>query len=367
MKKALKIFSKALIVLLALGVIYYTSLWFVFSADMKNDYAAQEAWINGLTDNPRAAVNEQNFADFDLSNNTLRLNEVQVLATHNSFKAMPNMYINGFLEIFSGDKVRAGQYGLPKLYDQLDSGIRGLEIDVTMYDGKLTTVHDPVTDWRTNTTDFRLALEEIKLWSQNNSGHYPLNIMVQVRDQWSPFTTKYSGLGEEGISELDSLFEEVFKDDIITPASVKGDAESLSEAVTTTGWPLVSDCIGKVYFTLLFSDVKNLDYYVALDPEFETQNGFIMTNPKQEELQDYTAVILADDPFYEEFPSLVAAGYLLRTRVDEQWKHEEERLNASIALGSAILATDYPKNNSYQDGYICVLKEEYKTIIMRQI
>jgi hypothetical protein len=365
MKKALKIFSKALIVLLALCVIYYTSLWFVFSADMKNDYAAQEAWINELTDNPRAAVNEQNFADFDLNSNTLRLNEVQVLATHNSFKAMPNMYINGFVELFGGERTRKGQYGLPKLYDQLDSGIRGLEIDVTMYDGKITTVHDPITDWRTNTTDFRLALEEIRLWSDNNPNHYPLNIMVQVRDQWSPFTTKYSALGEEGISDLDALFEEVFGGNIITPAIVKGDADSLREAVTTTGWPLVTDCMGKVYFTLLFSDQENLDYYVALDPEFETQNGFIMTNPKEMEIENYTAVILADDPFGEGYSELVEEGYLLRTRIDEQWTHPEDRRAAAIALGSVILATDYPKNNSYPDGYICELKEGYKTIIAR--
>lgn len=247
---------------------FYLFLLAAFHSDLKQDFAAQEAWVHSLRELPRTPVDEQSFAAFDLADNDYKLNEVQFIATHNSFKAMPNPYIAGFLKLFSPGGVKKGEYGLPKLYDQLDSGIRGVELDVALYGDKLITVHNALNDWRTNTTDFGLALQEIKLWSDNNPGHFPLNVMVQVRNVWSIWSAKYHKFDSASIAGLNALFAEIFGDRLLRPADVKGDAPTLRDAVTASGWPLLRDCMGKVYVTLLIDEQANEDYFVNLDPLF---------------------------------------------------------------------------------------------------
>jgi len=364
-KKIYKILIVSAVIVATLGMAFYISLIAVFHADLKDDFAAQTAWVNYLRYSLRESVDEQSFANFDLANNGLKLNEVQILATHNSFKAMPNPYLNSVLKLFNEGGVKKGEYGLPKLYEQLDSGIRGVELDVAMYGNQIVTVHNANNDWRTNTTDFRLALKEIKLWSDNNPGHYPLNVMVQVRNQFSFLSAKFNKFSSSSIRGLDAMMVEVFGNDLLPPATVKGDAATLHEAVTTTGWPEVSSCLGKVYVMMLFDEDVNRDDYVAIDPTFSTQNAFVMALAGYEEPHDYTAIILADSPYDDGYREYIEAGYILRTRVDLQYDHPEARLQATLQLGSQILATDYPVNNSYGDGYVCWAGEEGKTIVAR--
>lgn len=359
-----RIMKYALISFVILLIAYYISLIVVFNLNIREDYKAQADRIAALRLQPSAAVDESAFVNFDITNNTLRLNEIQVLSTHNSYKTMPNMYISKPLEVLFGDKVRNGQYGMPYLTEQLDNGIRGLEIDITKYGDDFILMHDPKTDWRTNGPDFRLALEEIKIWSDANVNHIPINIMLQVRSSWTMFSHKIGAIEEADLVILNDMLEDVFgRDGIIRPEDVIGDRDNLREAVENDGWPQLSDCMGKVYFAMLFDQKTTEAQYVAIDPSFKIQNSFIFT--KIHEMQDYSSIILADSPFADGLNGLIDKNYLLRTRVDVQHNHPIDRLQASITLGSTILATDYPVGNTYTDGYICKLTSDNKTIIAR--
>ncbi|MFW5780504.1 MAG: Ca2+-dependent phosphoinositide-specific phospholipase C [Bacillota bacterium] len=365
MKKVIKIVSIVLSVVLGVILIGYAALAIVFNKDMKEEYNNQVNRMDALYENPFDSVDESDFVNFDIHNNNLKLNEIQVLATHNSFKRMPFMPFSKTLELFWGQKVRNGYYGLDFLSEQFDMGIRGVELDVVMYGEDLRLIHDPVTDWRTNGPDFKMALEEIKLWSDINPGHIPINIMLQVRNNFSPFSHKFKKFTKQDIQDMDNLLGEVFGEgNIIKPKDIKGDHDTLREAVETDGWPELSECMGKVYFALLIGDETNKQYYKEIDPSFETQRAFIFSKPEEEE-KEYTSFILADSPFTEGLEELIDKNYILRTRLDEQFNYSEQRRVASIELGSQILATDHMRGNLLHPDYVTKLTPDNKTVIKR--
>lgn len=364
MKKIMKITAITLIAILSPALILYISLVIVFNTELNGEFKAQAQYIEELRLNPGQRLNESDFVDFDLNNNTLRLNEIQFLATHNSFKKLPSKFVNKPLELFSNG-VKNGYYGYDTLTQQLNKGMRGLELDVTMYDGKFVLSHNAYTDWRTNGVDFALALEEIKIWSDVNAGHIPLNIMIQVRDSWSPFNHKYGAYSFEDFVRLDKLLSSTFTDDgIIKPADVIGDSGTVRQGVEDGNWPLISECRGKVFFCILFDKEKNVQNYIDIDPTFAIQRAFIMTSGNK--LEDYSAIIHADDARKDTqmLKDLADKNYILRCRIDEQFDYTVDRYNASIDVGAVILATDHMEGSVLAKDYVCRLSGD-KTIIAR--
>lgn len=364
MKKVLKISAITLIAILSLALVLYVSLVIVFNAELNREFKAQAQYIETLRKNPGQALDESSFVDFDLENNTLHLNEIQFLATHNSFKKLPSKFVNKPLELFSS-KVKNGYYGYDSLTEQLNKGMRGLELDVTMYDGKFVLSHNAYTDWRTNGVDFSLALEEIKIWSDLNAGHIPLNLMIQVRDSWSPYNHKYGKYSFEDFVRLDKLLSTTFGEDgIIKPGDIIGESGTVRQGVEDGNWPLLSECRGKVFFAILFDKEKNVQNYIDIDPTFKTQRAFIMTSGNK--LKDYSAIVHADDARKDTqmLENLVSKNYILRSRIDEQFDYSADRRSASIDVGAVILATDHMEGSVLAKDYVCRLNGE-KTVIAR--
>jgi len=359
-----KVVKRTLAVILILVLCYYVSLIVIFNIQNKNDFSAQEAYMAQLLANPYEPVDEAHFVNFDRENSELKLNEISALATHNSYKTMPTMYISYPLSVFFGQRVKNGWYEMSPFTEQLNQGYRGLELDVCCYDNKFLLMHDPFSDWNTHSPDFELALKEIKLWSDTNPGHIPIHIMLQIRNQFSFYTYKFQTMTKERLVAMDALIEEVFGDAVITPGQIKGSYATLNEAVKAQAWPKVKDSLGKVYFTILFDKPKIEKNYLDIDPTFATQQAFVFIHPKDTP-NSYSSFILADSPFEEGLADLIDQGYILRTRIDEQFDHSTERFQASIILGSTILSTDYPQGNQYEDGYVCKLTEDGKTVLAR--
>jgi len=357
-----KVVKRTLAAVLILALLYYISLVVLFNIQNKNDFSAQKAYYEQLLAHPYEPIDEQNLANFDIESSELKLNEFSVLATHNSYKTMPTMYISYPLSWLFGQKVKNGWYEMQPFTEQLNQGYRGLELDVCCYDNKFLLMHSPIDDWNTHSPDFALALKEIKLWSDANPGHVPIHLMLQVRNQFSPYTYKFQRMTTERLQAMDALIEQVFGDAVITPKSIKGEHATLNEAVKTHPWPKVKDSLGKVYFTILFDSPKIEANYLDIDPTFATQQAFVFIRPK-ETPKSYSAFILADNPQAEGLVSLKEQGYILRTRIDEQFDHSPERFQAAIKLGATVLSTDYPIGNKYEDGYVCKLTAEGKTIL----
>ena len=170
---------------------------------------------------------------------SLKLNQIQIIGSHNSYKqAIEDPLIN---IILAKDSNALGlNYRHLPIKEQLDLGVRGLEIDVLHdpvggrysnpvgiktlkdkgfsplpYDSSnqlsepgLKVLHVPDIDFRSHCLTFLNCLTEIKEWSDANSDHVPIIITINPKD---------SGVKEPGFTTvlpfstkvLDSLDQEI--------------------------------------------------------------------------------------------------------------------------------------------------------------
>jgi len=134
------------------------------------------------------------------------------------------------------------------------------------------------------------------------------------------------------------------RDKTITPDDVRGDADTLREAITTSGWPLLDDSRGKAMFVLLAEgDVR--DAYLEAHPGL---NGSLMFT-MNEEASDTAAIYSDTDPIGmgSEITRLVQEGYIVRSRADnaedgEADNNETTRRDAAFSVGAHSISTDYP-------------------------
>jgi hypothetical protein len=304
----------------------------------------------------------------------LKINQVQVIGSHNSYKKkIEEPIMKMMLEKDSG-AVGLDYYHLP-IKDQLDLGLRGLEIDVLHdplggryeapvaivllqrkkvstlpYDSLhelskpgLKVLHIPDMDFRTHCYTFVSCLSEVKSWSEAHPDHLPIIITINP---------KTSGIDEPGFTTvlpfsanvLDSLDQEilsVFPDSkLITPTAVKGKHASLREAVIETGWPAIDESKGKVMFVLDAGKDVTTDYislksnrkvmFVNVDEKHPEAAFFIMNNPKEQK---------------EEIARLVKQGFMVRTRADadtrEARTEDYTRFKSAAESGAQLISTDY--------------------------
>ena len=137
------------------------------------------------------------------------------------------------------------------LYDQLEErGIRAFELDVHR-GGKdeLEVYHIAVIDSRTTCRSFRSCLQELKRWSDDNPGHNPVFVWIEIKDS--------TGGGKiNDFSIVDDAIKEVLNDRLLTPDQVQGENQSLQVAVAEKGWPTMQEASGKFMF-MLDNDLQN--------------------------------------------------------------------------------------------------------------
>ena len=217
-----------------------------------------------------------------------------------------------------------------------------------------------IADIDTNTTcvTFVECLEQLETWSTANPDHLPIMIMVEtkgddLRSGDSDFGIDIDTLGVEFSMPLEmtaELFDDleaevlsVFDEDqIITPDDVRGDADTLEEAVLEQGWPTIGDSRGKVMFSLVDTG-ESRDLYTSGAPSLEQKLFFTSSEPGRPD-----AAFLRMDISTEEQPALDEAaesGYLIRTRTDEPGIHARSNdttlRDSAFASGGHYLSTDY--------------------------
>src|SRR6187397_570906 len=149
---------------------------------------------------------------------TLRLNEVQVLGSHNSYHASPYPEVLNALRGVNAATAAGLDYGHRPLPAQFDVGVRQIELDV----------------WSTCLT-FVLCLRAVKTWSDAHPGHVPIMIEVEMKDATEDVTPATFDALE---AEIRSVFA---ADDLVTPDDVRGSDPSLGHAVRTRGWPTLGE------------------------------------------------------------------------------------------------------------------------------
>jgi hypothetical protein len=315
----------------------------------------------------------------------LRLNEIQMIGSHNSYKQKPRPEISSALGALAPDLAAEIEYGHLPLGEQLeDHGIRQFEIDVVADpDGGLYAdpaglqilgieeTADPVMsepgfkvqhiqdiDFETTCPTFAGCLTEIEQWSSANPDHLPVMVMVETKSD--SLADGAAGLGVElpdlGVEFVDppdmtaELFDEleaevrsVFGDDqLITPDDVRGDADTLEAAVLDGGWPTIGESRGKVLFSLVDTG-ESKDVYTADAPSLEGKLFFTSGTPGEPD----AAFVRVDDSVEDgaDLQRFAEAGYLIRTRTDSPGVHapvnDTSWRDSALASGGHYLSTDY--------------------------
>jgi Phosphoinositide phospholipase C, Ca2+-dependent len=266
---------------------------------------------------------------------TLRINQVQVLATHNSY------HIEQDAPIQSSPTT---QYTHPPLDQQLDLGVRGFEIDVTNPpDGSFPVLHTPVVDATSNCTPLAQCLQVTRTWSEAHPGHVPIFILIEPKNDDIDFVIDPTlrRFDAPGLDQLDAVVRSSLGRQLITPDSVRGTAKTLRGAVLgRRGWPSLAKTRGKILVALNTGGAIRRAFLQG-HPSLERRAMFVTAD----EQSPAAAVIKMDDPDEARIQALVKQGFIVRTRSDadlvEARNHDTSRRDIALRSGAQIVSTDF--------------------------
>lgn len=314
---------------------------------------------------------------------SLRLNDLQVLGSHNSYKAAIDASLMQILRHRRLETARALDYAHPPLREQLEYGLRSLELDVfhdpeggryadphgpelveaqglppgPPYDpnGRMETpgfkvLHVQGLDFRSNCLTFRRCLETVRAWSEAHPRHLPVIITLNAKDDsiGRPGFVEPLPFDSTAFAALDAEVRSVFgPDQLITPDDVRGTAPTLRAAVQDERWPPLSQARGQVML-VLDETGRKLDAYRTGHPSLR---GRAMFADAPEESPE-AAFHIVNQPVEQggRIRRLVEAGYMVRTRADantiEARTGETRRREAAFASGAHVVSTDYYRPDS---------------------
>jgi hypothetical protein len=311
---------------------------------------------------------------------SIPMNEIRVLASHNSYKVEPTARTMKFINRFKsalGEENQPFQlsYSHVPISDQLSTyHIRGLELDVyndpkggryfkhrlnlfipkqRIREEKYTKlkepgfkiIHIPDIDYQTNYLTLADALEELNAWSLSNPTHAPIFVNIEL---------KGSALGDEAgilrlfgykkaipfdrisLMQMDSLLKEKLST-LFTTTEFRANEKTLQSRIKNQGWPTIGAVRGRIFVIIQGSGAQHYP---------SNAGAFVYGNPENPDC----IFLLYDDPFqYEELTKQMRTTHMIRTRTDagtiEARANDYSRLKKSLEIGAQILSTDYYKKD----------------------
>lgn len=339
----------------------------------------------------------------ELAAEPLRLNDLQVLGSHNSYHLRPVPEAYAAIEAVSRELAESIDYSHRSLTEQLDDfHVRQFELDVyadpegglyanraampviglpaesgiaALDEPGFKVLHTQDFDFETNCLTLQLCLGEIARWSDANPDHVPVMILIEIKEESVPDAAAAAGVAlpelpidwtvpvettEEVLAALDDeLVAAMGEERIVTPDDVRGDAATLEEVVLADGWPTVDDARGKVLFAMVNTGAAR-EAYRAPSPTLAGRVMFTTSDPGAPD----GAFLRIDDPVGggDRIDELAAAGYLIRTRTDvptvDARSGDTTRRDAALASGAHFLSTDYyAQDPAFGTGYSVDLDE----------
>ncbi len=303
----------------------------------------------------------------------LRLNQIQVVGSHNSYHLLPPPAEVLLRRSFIGSADEGLMYEHAPLPDQFsDQRVRQIELDVWLdaeggryanpllrqvagtgpYDPEMEqpgikTFHVQDVDYASTCLTLVACLRQVKAWSDANPAHVPVAVLVELKDDTLelgnfPFVVPEKWTAA-GMDSLDAEIRSVFApSDLITPDDVRGTHATLDEAVTTDGWPTLESSRGKVMFLMDNAGGYRTDY-LAGHPSLAGRVLFTNAEPGQ---ADAAFVKMNDSGDEALIAQRVAAGYVVRTRADsdtdEARTGDTTTRDAALRSGAQWVSTDYP-------------------------
>lgn len=310
----------------------------------------------------------------------LRLNQIQVIGTHNSYHVAPAPALLRWLALTGSANARAFDYNhrpLPEQFGRLN--IRQIELDVfadprggryarpayfqMLRDLKQDAGDDPNldgvldrpglkvfhvqdVDFRTTTPTFRHALTLVRDWSRANPRHVPILILVELKDESHDLLpTQPLPFDREQIDSVDREILAVLpRDHLFTPDDLRGSADTLPEAIQKTGWPKVDQLRGKILCALDNEDAIR-DRYLEQHPALRDRLMFASVGEGQAAAAWFKVNDAVRD--FDRIQRLVRDGFLVRTRADvgsdEARRNDVARRDRALASGAQWISTDYPE------------------------
>jgi hypothetical protein len=303
----------------------------------------------------------------------LRLDQVQVVGTLESYKQKPGRALMGLIRMGGKKDAEALDYGLPSLAAQLDEDVRALSFDVA-YDPKgglfknpagagmamdllpgdyitamsspgFKVIHVLDVDYRSSCLALADCLQQVSAWSKAHPRHLPIVITLKINDAKTPMpgATKPLPCDEAAMNALEGEIRTAFTaDQIITPDQVQGQYATLREAVLAHAWPKLGAARGKVIFVLDDSAAKARAYQGARK-SLEGRAMFIA----DDENSPLAAFLSIPDPLKDgaRIQVAVRTGFIVSTRADEDTREARDnkmaRRDAAFASGAQIVETNF--------------------------
>ncbi len=292
---------------------------------------------------------------------TLRLNDIAVIGTHNSYKLPMPAATMAKVRAAAPQMADALDYSHRPLVEQLNAGARQLEIDVN-YDPKgghyaagsadprlakpgFKVLHIPGIDNSSSCVLLTECLTIIRDWSAKHPRHVPILLMFNAKDGMN---AKQGGIDalpfdEAAYDALDAEIRSILgPQKLVTPDDVQGRYPTLREAVLANNWPTLKASRGKFLFAL-DEKAPKVAVYRGKRKSLEGRVFFINTD----ENSPAAAYLTLNDPVKQadRIRAAVKANYLVRTRADANTA--EARANniaprdAALSGGAQYVSTDY--------------------------
>ncbi len=326
---------------------------------------------------------------------SLRLNQLQVIGSHNSYHIAPYDTLLGVINVVAPDLAWTIDYTHLTLEEQfLYYGIRQIELDIyrdplgglfanrlgnwltghfedvhpdipDLYKPGLKILHFPDIDFDTQHLTFSQALEALKNWSNFYPKHVPIFVLIECKsDGLEDYFDDYPALEDfietmqgidttlvyiepipfdiAGLEEAEAEIRNIFGDSlsgIITPDMVRRNYGTLEEAVLDGAWPTLGESRGKILFGL-DNGGSLMNDYISGYPSLSGRILFVEAIPGTPE-----AAFLGMNTPSDEITERVSEGYLVRTRSDTDTEQartgDTSQRDVALASGAHFISTDY--------------------------
>lgn len=266
---------------------------------------------------------------FAAAEEALRINQIQFVGSHNSYKQAMHAADFQALQAQNPQAAAALEYEHLPLDQQLDLGMRVLEIDLFYQSasGAFPVGHVQQIDMNSHCADLLDCLAQVKHWSRAHPQHVPIWLMFNLKDQVIDGLPEPEPFTAQALKQLDEVFTAELAEQLIWP-----------DSIVERRWPTLDDARGKILLLLDEGGTKR-DWYLK-----HSKPTMFANAPRQ---HPRAAVMVVNDPVsqQQEIQQLVRAGFMVRTRADantvEARAGDTRRRQAAFSSGAQAVSTDY--------------------------
>lgn len=267
-----------------------------------------------------------------------------------------------------GLQLLAQQLSMP-----LQNGLPAISPEIMNQPG-YKVLHIPDADWGSSCLTFKSCLLEVKQWSLSHPDHFPIVVIVEVKqDPYLAFFTNsftdsvvaslgynvtplagFEPIDESKLQALDSEIQSIFSpEELLIPDNVRKHYATMKQAILAEGWPLIGQLRGKIIFklagTALAPDGRTVNsIYLSAYPKLRNAMMFLEGGSKP--ANDYEMQLFISNPLsssqFSSIQNFVSQGYIVATKADanttEGRNGSTTKRTQAINSGSQHISTDFP-------------------------